>query len=70
MKNLKNKKINKSGVTGNPSTLNEQGSPENAEELINKYGTYEIQPTADTENDFPAIAQGLPKNKEQFRKHG
>ena len=30
-------------------------------ELINKYGTYEIQPTADSDHDFPKIAQGLPK---------
>lgn len=28
-------------------------------ELLNKYGTYEIQPTADTENQYPAIAQGF-----------
>lgn len=32
-------------------------------ELINKYGTYEIQPTADSDNDFPKIAQGLPKQE-------
>lgn len=37
------------------------GQPETAEELINKYGTYEIQPTADSGNVFPTIAQGLPK---------
>lgn len=30
-------------------------------EQINEYGTYEIQRTADTENFFPAIAQGLPR---------
>ena len=30
-------------------------------ELVNKYGTYEIQPTADSDHDFPKIAQGLPK---------
>ena len=35
-------------------------------ELLNKYGTYEIQPTCDSDNDFPKIAQGLPK--EQNRK--
>ena len=29
--------------------------------LARKFGTYNIQPTADTENDFPAIAQGKPK---------
>ena len=35
--------------------------PETSFELINKYGTYEIQPTGDSDNDFPKIAQGLPK---------
>lgn len=40
-------------------------------ELINKYGTYNIQPTANTKNVFPLISQGLsetwkpdePRNK-------
>ena len=31
--------------------------------LARKFGTYNIQPTADTENEFPAIAQGKPKCK-------
>ena len=35
--------------------------PETAGEMVNKYGTYEIQPTNDTDNEFPTIAQGLPK---------
>lgn len=39
------------------------GQPENASELINKYGTYEIQPTSDSDNEFPAISQGMPQNK-------
>ena len=30
--------------------------PENVKDLINRYGTYNIQPTADTENVFPLIA--------------
>lgn len=30
---------------------------ESAFDMVNKYGTYNIQPTADTENEFPAIAQ-------------
>ncbi len=34
--------------------------PETCEEMVNTYGTYEIQATADSENDFPAIAQGNP----------
>ena len=37
------------------------GLPENAFEMVNNYGTYEIQATADTENQYPAIAQGFNK---------
>lgn len=43
------------------------GQPEDTFELINKYGTYNIQPTNEQENAFPAIAQALPaqwKDKE------
>ncbi len=40
------------------------GEPQTAEEILRKYGTYNIQPTADAENKYPTIAQGLPK-KEQ-----
>ena len=39
----------------------ESGDPETAEEYVNKYGTYNIQPTSDTDNVFPTIAAGLPK---------
>ncbi len=35
-------------------------TPETVFDQINKYGTYEIQPTADRADFFPAIAQGLP----------
>ncbi|MBO5944946.1 MAG: hypothetical protein J6Q50_06610 [Clostridia bacterium] len=40
-------------------------SPEIPYEMVNKYGTYEIQPTAETENSFPTIAQGLPKHRKK-----
>lgn len=36
------------------------GEPEDVSDLINKYGTYNVQSTNDTENLFPAIMQGLP----------
>lgn len=39
------------------------GDPVDTFDMLNKYGTYEIQPTADTENLFPAISQGNPKQK-------
>ena len=38
------------------------GQPESCFDLVNQYGTYEIQPTADTENVFPRIAQGLGRD--------
>ena len=37
------------------------GQPESCADLVNKYGTYNIQKTADTDNAYPAIAQGMPK---------
>lgn len=39
------------------------GTPESAAETVNKYGTYNVQDTADTENAFPKIAHGLPKKR-------
>lgn len=43
------------------------GQPESCYDMVNKYGTYNIQPTADTSNEYPAIAHGLSK-KEKERK--
>ena len=37
------------------------GQPETPSELLHKYGTYEIQPTLDSDNEFPKIGTGLPK---------
>lgn len=45
-----------------PMTHPFPGQPEDCFDLVNQYGTYNIQRTADTENFFPAIAQGLPKD--------
>lgn len=38
-----------------------RGIPESCFDLVNQYGTYEIQATMNTENVFPLIAQGLPE---------
>lgn len=46
-----------------PSADNITGNPDTCNEMITRYGTYEIQATADTENIFPAIAQGLLRQK-------
>ena len=39
--------------------------PESVRDIVNMYGTYNIQPTTDTDNLFPLIAPGLPR---QWRK--
>lgn len=43
------------------------GDEPNSIQQVNRYGTYEIQPTADSHNFFPAIAQGSYSD-EKFRK--
>ena len=40
-------------------------TPNDCEEMVNAYGTYNIHPTNLNDNDFPAIAQGLPKDMER-----
>lgn len=45
-----------------PSSKGIYGQPKDSIEIINKYGTYNIQPTNDSDNEFPAISQGLAKN--------
>ena len=40
---------------------NIQKPPKTAEQQVNCYGTYEIQSTSDTDNMYPAIAQGFNK---------
>lgn len=58
------KKHNKSKITEETIDVSSHptgGLPENAFEMVNNYGTYEIQATADTQNQYPAIAQGFNK---------
>ena len=39
------------------------GLPGTAIDMVNNYGTYEIQPTAQTDNQYPCIAQGYNPKK-------
>ena len=57
---------NKKTVIKTPSVDPCADAPENSFTLVNKYGTYEIQPTADTDNQYPAIAQGYNKKQQKF----
>ena len=51
-----------------PSSSDYSKYPDTSFDLINKYGTYEIQPTSDTDQPFPKIAQGLPKKETRNKK--
>ncbi len=65
-KNLKEQGVDEYQVEMTPSAVSIGDAPDDSFQLVNKYGTYEIQPTADTDNKFPAIAQGFAR-KEQER---
>ena len=54
-------KNNKNEFNTELSAKNFTRNPETVDEMLNSYGTYNIQPTAINENDFPAIAQGENK---------
>ena len=58
---MKNKKAKADSYNRENSVLNPPGLPETAFDMVNRYGTYEIQATSDTDNQYPAIAQGFNK---------
>ena len=39
------------------------GWPEGDDDVINKYGTYEVQRTSGMENEYPQSAQGLARQE-------
>lgn len=47
------------------SSRNTSEEPETVFDMVNKYGTYNIQPTAVTENLFPQIAHGTATEKKK-----
>lgn len=55
---MKKKKSKAETYNRENSALNMPGLPGTAFDMVNRYGTYEIQATADTDNQYPAIAQG------------
>ena len=44
------------------------GWPQGDDDVINKYGTYEVQRTNGMENPYPMIAQGLPEQEAQIQR--
>ena len=58
-------KNNDKNIDMEPSVMPKKVEDESAINMVNNYGTYEVQNTADTNNQYPAIAQGF--NKKQFK---
>ena len=58
--NLLKKRSEKLPYDPTPMAHAHFGQPEDVSDLLNKYGTYNIQPTNEQENSFPAIMQALP----------
>lgn len=42
--------------------------PSDSFDYVNMYGTYNIQPTADHGNEYPAIAQGISRMENEERR--
>lgn len=64
---MRKEKRNFDALDLEPSVNAVISQPQNALEQINKYGTYNIQPTADSDNSFPKIAQGLAKEENRTK---
>ena len=64
VKNMKNKNKNKERLEPviDVSSVPVTGMPETAFDMVNRYGTYNIQSTAETENMYPTVAQGFNKD--------
>ncbi len=60
-----NKNNNKKPISPSDAIFDQPITPI---EMVNKYGTYNIQPTSDAGNEFPAIAQGIPKDEGDLAK--
>lgn len=57
-----NNENNKSNSIKTPSAQSFPAKPKTVFDAVNMYGTYNIQKTSDTDNEFPKISQGLPKD--------
>lgn len=57
-----NKRKGKKNVDIDISAKPVDGTSKTTFDQVNKYGTYEIQPTNEMQAEWPTIAQGLPEN--------
>lgn len=62
-----NKKKNDEKINLTPSVTPVPELPIDSVDMVNTFGTYNIQPTNDTDNDFPKISQGMPEKEKEKR---
>ena len=48
-----------------PTPRRAPGWPQGRDDMINKFGTFEVQATCGQENRFPQIAQGDPESPQR-----
>ena len=64
MKNNKHEdKQNKKHFPETPRMVPQDGLPEDCNEMVNFFGTYNIQQTDNSGNTYPAIGQGLAEKE-------
>lgn len=61
------------GYSLNPSLDTDENTPENCYQTVNRFGRCNVQATANTDNKYPAISQGMAEKTaqsvEKERKH-
>lgn len=61
MNKNKMKKNNNMGYSMSPMLEVDETTPENSFQMVNRFGRCNVQSTANTDNSYPEIAQGLSK---------
>ncbi len=61
----KSKKTSEKIFPETPSMSAVNSDPDDVSELINSFGTYNIQPTNASADNYPAISQGLDKERKE-----
>lgn len=70
VKTMRNNKIDKERKFSETPCMDVQdGQPEDCNELVNRYGRCNVQLTCATDNEYPAIAQGLSEETEKTLKN-
>lgn len=65
VKNMCNDKNKKYKSSSTPSVDIDERHPDDCYEMVNRFGRCNVQATNNTDNDYPAIAQGLSEKTQK-----